>query len=129
MITKLCAILAVVLVIIVCGCWYFGKYCNYKQRCLNKISFQKFLEIYKNAPDKIYLDEGYVSYYENGVFLSNHSDAFYFSIPDTFRYEHFRKEKDRKDEEMRIRKSMEAVNKAWEEDAENYKKEQMKNGN
>ena len=129
MITKWCVTFVIVFTILVSICWYFDKYRKYKQGCLEKISFHKFLEIYKHAPGKIHLDEGYVSYYEDGASLFNRSDAFYFSILDTFRYEHWRKEKDRKDEEIRTRKIMEALDKAWEKDAERYKKEQMKNGN
>lgn len=129
MITTWCITFAIVFTVLVGICWYFDKYRKYKQGCLEKISFQKFLEIYKNAPYKIHLNEGYISYYENGDLVFNHGDAFYFSILDTFRYERWRKEKERKDEEIRTRKIMEALDKAWQKDAERYKKEQMKNGN
>ena len=129
MITTWCIAFIIIFMGLVSICWYFDKYRKYKYGCLEKISFQKFLEIYNNAPDKIRLNEGYISYYKDGDLLVSHSDAFYFSIPDTFRYEAWRKEKERKDEEMRTRKIMEALDKAWEKDAERYKKEQMKNGN
>lgn len=129
MITKWCTIATIVFIVLVCVCWYFDKYRKYKYGCLEKISFQKFLEIYKNAPYKIHLDEGYFGYYEDGASLFNRCDSFYFSIPDTFRYEHWRKEKECKDEEMSTRKIMEALDKAWKKDAEHYKEKEMKNGN
>lgn len=129
MITKWCIAFLIVFVVLVCICWYFDKYRKYKYGCLEKISFQKFLEIYKNAPDKIRLNEGYISYYKNGDLLFSNSDAFYFSIPDTIRYEHWRKEKVHKEAEMITRKIMDALDKAWQKDAELHEKEQMKNGN
>ena len=129
MIITWCITFVIIFIVLVSVCWYFDKYRNYKQGCLEKISFQKFLEIYNNAPDKIRLNEGYIIYYEDGISLFSNGNAFYFSIPDTFRYEHWRKEKVRKEAERITRRIMEALDKAWEKDSEQYKKEQIKNGN
>ena len=119
----------IVFIVLVSICWYFDKYRKYKNGCLGKISFQKFLEIYKNAPGKIKLREGYICYYRDVSSLFGYCDAFYFSIPDTFRYETWRKEKERKDEEIRTRKIMESLDEAWQKDAERHKEKEMKNGN
>jgi hypothetical protein len=129
MIARWCIAFVIIFIVLVSVCWYFDKYRKYKYGCLEKISFQKFLEIYNNAPGKITLSEGYICYYRDGVSMFSNGDAFYFSIPDTIRYEHWRKEKVRKEAERITRKIMDALDKAWEKDSEQYKKEQMKNGN
>lgn len=129
MITTWCITFIIIFMVLVSICWYFDKYRKYKIGCLEKISFQKFLEIYNNAPGKINLSEGYIRYYKDGASILCHGYAFYFSILDTFRYEAWRKEKERKDDEMRTRKIMKSLNEAWQNDTELYKEKEMKNGN
>ena len=129
MITTWCITFLIVFIVLVCVCWYFDKYRKYKCGCVEKISFQKFLEIYNNAPGKITLSEGYICYYRDGVSMFSNGDAFYFSIPDTIRYEHWRKEKVRKEAERITRRIMEALNEAWEKDAELHEKDKERYGN
>ena len=106
--------------------WYFGCYSNYKSGCVNKISFQKFLEIFETSHHKISLNKG-CFYYSPDMFGLSY--CFYFSIPNTFRYEHWRKAREHKLEEDRKNYKMTEIEKAWEKDAENYKEKEMKNGN
>lgn len=106
--------------------WYFGCYSNYKYGCVNKISFQKFLEIFETSHMKIDLNKG--CFYYSPIMYGT-SYCFYFSIPDTFRYQHWRKVRMRKLKEDSKNYKMTEIEKAWQKDAENYKEKEMKNGN
>lgn len=106
--------------------WYFGCYSNYKTGCVSKINFQKFLEIFETSHNKISLNKGF--FYYNPVMFGP-SYCFYFSILDTFRYEHWRKTREHKLEEDRKNYKMTEIEKAWQNDAELYKEKEMKNGN
>jgi len=114
------------LIIIICAYWYFECYRNYKSGCLEKISFQKFLEIYENSHDKVDLAKGRF-YYSPDIFGNSYN--FYFSIPDTFHYEHWRKAREHKLKEADKNHKMTEIEKAWQKDAERYKEKEMKNGN
>ena len=115
----------IVLIIIVCAYWYFECYRNYKSGCVSKISFQKFLEVYENAYHKISLNRGHFYYSPDPYGVAYN---FYFSIPDTFRYEHWRKVLERKDQEERKNYKLIEIEKAWQKDAEHHKEKEMKNG-
>lgn len=117
-------ILFVILVTFVA--WYFVYYSNYKSGCVSKISFQKFLEIFETSHNKISLNKGFF-YYSPAMFGPSY--CFYFSILDTFRYEHWRKSREHKLEEDNKNYKTTEIEKAWEKDAEHHKEEQMKNGN
>lgn len=106
--------------------WYFGFYSDYKIRCVSKISFQKFLEIFETSYRKISLSKGYFHYSPN-MFGSSYS--FYFSIPDTFRYEYWRKAREHKLEEDYKNNKMTEIEKAWQKDAEQYMEDKAKHGN
>lgn len=108
--------------------WYFGCYSNYKSGCVSKISFQKFLEIFEISHSKIDLNKGCFYYSPN---MYGTSYCFYFSIPDTFRYEHWRKVRlhklkvrEHKLKEDRKKYKMTEIEKAWQKDAERYKERQ-----
>lgn len=101
--------------------WYFGCYSNYKSGCVSKISFQKFLEIFETSHHKISLNKG-CFYYSPNPFGTSY--CFYFSIPDTFRYEHWRKVREHKLEEERKNCKLTEIEKAWQQDAEHYKEKQ-----
>ena len=96
------------IIIIICVTWYFRCYCKYKEECVGKISFKKFLEVYENAEHKVSLWKGRFKYYpgstmfDNGYFL-------YFSILDTFRYERFRKNVGRREQAEQNSRKMEKV--------------------
>ena len=106
--------------------WYFGCYSNYKTGCVSKIKFQKFLEIFETSQHKISLNKGFF-YYSPNMFGTSY--CFYFSIPDTFRYEHWRKAREHKLEEERKNCKLTEIEKAWQKDAEYHKEKEMKDGN
>ena len=56
------------------------------------------------------------------------SYCFYFSIPDTFRYEYWRKAREHKLEEERKNSKLTEIEKAWQKDAERNKEKEMRNG-
>jgi len=116
----------IVLIIIVCAYWYFECYRNYKSGCVSKINFQKFLEIFEASHNKIFLNKG-CFYYSPDMFGASY--CFYFSILDTFRYEHWRKTREHKLEEDSKNYKMTEIEKAWQKDAERHKEKEMKNGN
>lgn len=109
--------------------WYFAFYRDYMSGCDAKISFQKFLEIYENARHKVHLKKGHFYYFDRAYDMRGIGYNFYFSIPDTFRYEYWRKVREHKLEEDNKNYKMTEIEKAWEKDAELHEKEQMKNGN
>ncbi len=105
-------------IVVIGSCWYFNVYCEqYKKGCIRKIRFKKFLEIYENAPKKFGLYKGYITYYDR---CSSYS--FYFSIFETFRYNHWLDKLRQSRELLENNKKYEAVEKCWEKDKE-------KNGN
>ena len=106
--------------------WYFGCYSIYKTECINKISFQKFLEIFETSHYKIRLNKEFF-YYSPDMFGPSY--CFYFSILDTFRYERWRKAREHKLEEDNKNYKMTEIEKAWEKDAEYHKEKEMKDGN
>lgn len=126
MITRWCIAFIIIFMGLFSICWYFDKYRKYKYGCLEKISFQKFLEIYNNASHKVSLNEGYFYYSPE---MSGSAYTFYFSIPDTFRYEHWRKVRERQRQEERKNYKLNVIEAAWEKDAEQHKEKEMKNGN
>lgn len=126
MIVKWCITFVIVFTVLVSICWYFDKYRNYKSGCVSKISFQKFLEVYENAHHKIHLGDGRFYYSPDPYGIAY---SFYFSIPDTFRYEYWRKVLERKDQEERKNYKLTEIEKAWKKDAEHHKEKEMKNGN
>ena len=108
-------------IVIWCGVWFFGIYCNAKCSCDRCTSFEKFLTIYENAPEKVDLYEGYFSYlyYDEECSYISNKISFNFSIPDTVRYEHWRKELKRKKEKEKVDAAMKKVEELWYEDAVN----------
>lgn len=90
----------------------------YAYSCDGIVSFNRFLEIYECSSNKIQLNDGYFtySYYDEGNFNGVTYD-FYFSIPDTFRYERWRKKLERMENEERSKKLMNQMEELWAEDA------------
>lgn len=106
-------------VVVCCIGWFFSVYYNAKCSCDNCISFEKFLTIYENAPEKVDLYEGYFSYsyYDNSFDIISSRISFYFSIPDTIRYERWRKEMKRVEEKEKTDAVMEKAEELWAKDA------------
>lgn len=106
-------------VVVCCIGWFFSVYYNAKCSCDNCISFEKFLTIYENAPEKVDLYEGYFSYsyYDNSFDIISSRISFYFSIPDTIRYECWRKEMKRVEEKEKTDAVMEKAEELWAKDA------------
>jgi len=102
------------------GCYIHLYYAHslYASSCDGIISFNRFLEIYECSSNKIRLNERYFtySYYDEGNFHATTYD-FYFSIPDTFRYERWRKKIERMENEARSEKLMSQMEELWAEDA------------
>ena len=90
------------------------------------VTFNKFLDIYEHSSNAICLNEEYFtySYYDEGNF---HATAynFYFSIPDTFRYERWRKKLERMENEERSKKLMKQMEELWAEDARKSQKQNI----
>ena len=108
-------------VIICCAIWLFGVYYDAKLYCDRCISFERFLTIYENAPEKVDLCQGYFSYEywdEDCTILSKRIN-FYFTIPDTIRYERWRKEMKREKEKEKADAVMKKIEELWYEDAVN----------
>lgn len=122
MIANIILIIVLGAVIVCCIGWFFSVYYHAKCSCDRCISFKKFLTIYKNAPEKVDLYEGYFSYLywdeDDSCYISN-KIKFHFSILDVIRYEHWRKELERKEEKEKVNAVMEKVEKLWAEDAVN----------
>lgn len=114
-------IIAIALVAVITGwCinWYVG-YDYYRSYCCDGIiSFDRFLEIYEYSNDKIYLADHYFSYeyYSENDFCAK-TYNFCFSIPDTFRYERWRKKIKRKEEKEKANAVMKKVEELWAKDA------------
>ena len=106
---------------IVIGCYIHLYYTHslYASRCDSSISFNRFLEIYEHSSDHINLGEGYFTYfyYDEGSFHAA-TYNFYFSIPDTFRYERWCKKIKRKEEKARSKKLMNQMEELWAKDAQ-----------
>lgn len=121
MIANIILIITLCALILYCGFWFFGVYYNSKRYCDRCISFEKFLTIYENAPEKMDLYEGYFSYtyYDNAFDIISNRISFHFTIPDTIRYERWRKEMKREEEKEKADAVMEKVEKFWAEDAAN----------
>lgn len=111
-------IITLTAVITVCCINWYIIYDYYKSHCDGIISFDRFLEIYEYSNDKIYLADNYFSYehYSESDFCVK-TYNFYFSVPDTFRYERWRKKIKRKEEKERSDAVMEKVEKLWAKDA------------
>lgn len=106
-------------IVVIGSCWYFNVYCEqYKKGCIRKIRFKKFLEIYENAPKKLGLYKGYITYYDNSSDYSAYN--FYFSIFETFRYNRWLDRRQKGQELLESNKKYEAVEKCWERDKERY---------
>lgn len=122
MIANIILIIALGAIVVYCILWFFGVYYNSKLYSDRRISFEKFLTIYKNAPEKVDLYEGYFSYLywdEKDTYIKGSKIKFHFSIPDAIRYEHWRKELKREKEKEKADAIMEKVEKLWAEDAVN----------
>lgn len=105
-----------VILIIYCTNWYSNyKYC--KCYANSKLSFEKFLTVYENAPWAVSLCKGYFCYSYWDDRGDNNTVCFYFSISDTLRYEHWRKKLERKEEKEEADAVMEKVEKFWAKDA------------
>lgn len=113
-------IIVMALAAVITGCcinWYIG-YDYYRSYCDGIISFDRFLEIYEYSKDKIYLTDNYFSYEhysENDFCVKTYN--FYFSVPDTFRYERWRKKIKRKEEKEKADVVMKKVEELWAKDA------------
>lgn len=121
MIASIILVIALGALILYCGLWFFGVYYNSKLYCDRCISFEKFLTIYKNAPEKVDLYDGYFSYsyWDEGYDYISCRISFNFSIPDTIRYERWRKAMERKKEKEKVDAVMKKVEDLWHEDAVN----------
>lgn len=121
MIANIILIIALSAVVVFCILWFFGVYYHSKLCSDRCISFEKFLAIYENAPEKVDLYEGYFSYsYLDDPFdIISSRICFHFSIPDVVRYEHWRKELTRKEEKEKADAILEKVEKLWAEDEAN----------
>lgn len=107
---------------VIMGCcinWYVN-YDYYRSYCNGIISFDRFLEIYKYSNNTIYLADTYFYYehYSESDFCVK-TYYFYFTIPDTFRYERWLKKIKRKEEKEKADAIIEEVEKLWAEDAAN----------
>lgn len=121
MIAKIILIITLGAVAICCIGWFFVVYYNAKCYCEKCISFEKFLTIYENAPEKVDLYEGYFSYSywdEEDSYISS-KISFNFSIPDTILYERWRNEMEREKEKEKVDAKMKKVEELWREDAVN----------
>lgn len=110
MIANIILIIALGAIVVYCILWFFGVYYNSKLYSDRRISFEKFLTIYKNAPEKVDLYEGYFSYLywdEKDTYIKGSKIKFHFSIPDAIRYEHWRKELKREKEKEKADAIME----------------------
>ena len=108
MISNIILFIALSALVTYCIIWFVSVYCNSKLYSNRRISFNKFLAIYENAPEKVDLYEGRFSYsyWDETCYNTSNKISFYFSIPDTIRYECWRKEKKREEEkEVRRRRS------------------------
>lgn len=121
MIANIILIIALGAVVIYCILWFFGVYYHSKLCSDRCISFEKFLSIYENAPEKVDLYEGFFSYlYKDDAFdIISSRISFHFSVPDTIRYEQWHKELTHKKEKEKANAVMEKVEKLWAEDAAN----------
>lgn len=121
MIANIILIIALSAVVVCCIGWFISVYYNSKCSCDNCISFEKFLTIYENAPTKVDLYEGHFSYsyYDNAFAIISNKISFHFSIPDTIRYERWRKELKREKEKEKADAVMKKVEELWAEDAVN----------
>lgn len=119
MITNVIFIITLAAVIICCIGWFISVYYNSKCSCDNCISFKKFLTIYENAPEKVDLYEGHFSYlyWDNAFDIRSSKISFHFSIPDTIRYERWRKEMKREEEKEKADAVMKKVEELWAKDA------------
>ena len=115
-------IIILLIILIVCPIaaagFYILNYSHTRYLCDGIISFNRFLEIYEYSSNHINLGEGYFtySYYGEGSFNAA-TYNFYFSIPDTFRYERWRKKLERMENEEQSKKLMKQMEELWAEDA------------
>ena len=121
MIANIILIIALGAVVVCCIGWFISVYYNSKCSCNNCISFKKFLTIYENAPEKVDLYEGHFSYlyWDNAFDIRSSRISFHFSIPDTIRYERWRKKLTRKEEKEKADAVMKKVEEYWAKDAVN----------
>lgn len=121
MIANIILIITLGAVVVCCIGWFISVYYNSKRSCDRCISFEKFLTIYENAPEKVDLYEGYFSYlyWDNAFDIRSSRISFHFSIPDTIRYERWRKELTRKEEKEKADAVMKKVEELWAKDAVN----------
>ena len=119
MISNIILFIALSALVTYCIIWFVSVYCNSKLYSDQRISFKKFLSIYKNAPEKVDLYEGrfFYSYWDETCYNTSNKIRFYFSIPDTIRYECWRKEKKREEEKEKADAVMKKVEKLWAKDA------------
>ena len=119
MISNIILFIALSALVTYCIIWFVSVYCNSKLYSDQRISFKKFLSIYKNAPEKVDLYEGRFSYsyWDETCYNTSNKIRFYFSIPDTIRYECWRKEKKREEEKEKADAVMKKVEKLWAKDA------------
>ena len=118
-ITILIVLLVIGATAAVCYCvpWYIN-YDRVRYLCDGIVTFNKFLDIYEHSSNMICLNEEYFtySYYKEDSFYASKYD-FYFSIPDTFRYERWRKKLERMENEERSKQLMKQMEELWAEDA------------
>ena len=121
MIANIILIIALGAVVIGCAIWFFGVYYDARLYCDRCISFERFLTIYANAPEKVDLCQGYFSYsyFDNEFDIIGNKISFHFSIPDFIRYERWRKELKREKEKEKADAVMKKVEELWREDAVN----------
>ena len=119
MIANIILFIALSALVTYCIIWFVSVYCNSKLYSNRRISFKKFLSIYKNAPEKVDLYKGRFSYsyWDETCYSTSNRISFYFSIPDAIRYECWRKEKKREEEKDKADAAMEKVEKLWAKDA------------
>ena len=119
MLINIILIIALGALVIYCIIWLFPVYYESKLYSTRRISFDKFLTIYENAPEKVDLYEGCFSYlyWDETCYNTSNRIRFYFSIPDTIRYRHWYKNLKRKEEKEKADSVMEKVEKLWAKDA------------
>ncbi len=119
MLINIILIIALGALVIYCILWFFSVYYESKLYSTRRISFDKFLTIYENAPEKVDFYEGCFSYsyWDETCYNTSNRIRFYFSIPDTIRYRYWYKNLKRKEEKEKADAVMEKVEKLWAKDA------------
>ena len=114
----------IIFILIVAYITWVVIWCEFKDGCTTKISFQQFLNLYSVAPHKWYLCEGWVGYEKSEFSLSR--TRFYFSQTDTIRYFFWKRGIEKNDEKVRTNREMKSVIDSWQKDIDRYREEYLK---